>query len=64
MEKIVSGLKYHTSIERQPPTHEEIFKHYFPQHKSPRQMDMLKYHTSIEQPSLVETIEKSLNISK
>jgi hypothetical protein len=64
MEKIAKQLKYHTSIERPPPSHDEIFAHYFPQHKSPRQIDMLKYYTSTEQPSVIETIQKSLNISK
>lgn len=63
---LAKQLKYHTAIERPPPTPEEIFAHYFPQHKhlSPRQMDMLRYNTSIEQPSLLESLANSLPISK
>lgn len=63
---LAKQLKYHTVIERPPPTQEEIFAHYFPQrkHLSPRQTDMLRYHTSIEQPSLLESLANSLSISK
>lgn len=60
------ALSYPTYISKPAPTPEDVFIAFYKKRPvmSPRQMDMLNYHTSIEQPSLLEELEKSLNISK
>lgn len=67
LDKIKKGLKYHTSIEQKESNLDKLLKNsgWF----SPRQNDMkqvylekITYHTSIEQPSIMEQLEKSLNI--
>jgi hypothetical protein len=64
---IKSRLLYATKMEKPAATPEQIFAQYFNTNKnnlSPRQQDMLNYYTIVEQPSIIETLEKSLNISK
>jgi len=60
---ILEKLKYHTSINSvNNKTNLDIFmeKAGFkkPEEKSPRQLDMIKYYTSIEQPSLMDRIKE------
>jgi len=63
---IATKLKYHTVVVKEAATPEQIMAKYYKkrEHLSPRQVQMLQYHTSIEQPSIIETFEKSLGISK
>ena len=59
LDNIAVNLKYHTSI-TQPTTNLDMMLQKMgyakPIHQSPRQIDMLNYHTSINTPSLAERI--------
>lgn len=58
---ILDKIKYHTSITGSK-TNLDIFMekagYKKQEEKSPRQLDMIKYYTSIEQPSLMDRIKE------
>lgn len=67
IENIATGLRYHTTVDTKKTYLEDLLK--TAGFLSPRQRDMkniyidkITYHTIIEKPSIVEQIEKSLNI--
>jgi hypothetical protein len=60
LDNIINNIQYHTSLQ-QPPKVNNILEMYKTKELSPRQNDMLKYHTSIISSSLTEKIISEYN---